>query len=245
MSKKGFIVLFMGLIPGMVFAQNENLPDTVHTGASRLSVNIDAVFGVPVGEFKETLDRYAYGGGLEVLYHFSKIPVGVGGSFVYQHFGTKREGLYTVLNYKTTSGMFVPSILVRIDPKFRNFSPYVEGTFGGNLINAQTKISGVLVNLVDGDDEENTLREFYSQSWSYGVGGGFKILLKDWSYPGQSKTRLYLDLKARYTYGGEAKYLRKDGVEIREVNNRTEVFYNVSRSRTDLLTFSAGIYIGL
>ena len=245
MKKRGFILLVFGLYQGIANAQVLTEADTLHTGDSRLSVNIDATLGVPKGEFAETLDRYAYGGEFEVLYHFKGLPFAAGGSFLYQHFGTTRERLFAGINYKTTSGMFVPSLLVRIDPKLRNFSPYIEGTLGGNFINAQTKVSGLIVNILGDDEEENTLREFYSVSLSYGFGAGVKILLKDWSYPGQDKTRLYLHLKARYSYGGEARYLLKDGVEIIDHNSYTEIRYYTTESRTDLLTFSAGIYIGL
>ena len=245
MKIKGIVFLILGVVQGVTYAQTsvDTLENVDRSNPSLISLNIDATYGMPRGEFRETLDRNAIGGSLEVLYHFPKTILEVGLGFSYLHFGTNRKSLIAGLNYKTTSGMFVPSLLVRADPKFRNISPYLEGSIGLNATNAQTKISGLIANLFDEDDEY--LNEFYDTSLSYGFGAGLKILLKDWDYEDQKKTRLYLHIKGRYNYGGEVRYLTKDGVQIIENQNETEFVYNLSNSRTDLTTFQIGIYIGM
>ena len=69
---------------------------------------------------------------------------------------------------------------------------------------------------------------------SYGGGAGLLILLtKDL---GDVKG-LYLDLKVRYIYGGEAEYLKEGSITIQ--NGRA--YYDVIKSKTDLMTFHIGV----
>ena len=48
---------------------------------------------------------------------------------------------------------------------------------------------------------------------------------------------LFLDLKVRYLFGSEAEYLKEGSVVVDNGN----VIYNVSKSKTDLITVNIGV----
>ena len=76
--------------------------------------------------------------------------------------------------------------------------------------------------------------------FSYGAGGGLMIRVKKKSEngsEGSKQTEILVDFRVRYLFGGEADYL-KEGSIRRDSGN---VEFDITRSRTDLLTFNIGV----
>jgi hypothetical protein len=109
--------------------------------------------------------------------------------------------------------------------------PYIEGLFGGAYLFTQTEIKSDYNN-----DNIASTTNYDDFSWSYGAGGG--ILFRVAHDLGDVQT-LYLDLKVRYMYGTEARYLTENGIVINPADNK--VYYFPQKSKTDLLTFHIGV----
>jgi hypothetical protein len=115
--------------------------------------------------------------------------------------------------------------------------PYVEVLGGGNLL-----WTDATVKLVDDDDsdfEDNNNRfkrddSFSDFTWSYGAGAG--ILVKIVPLP---TLDLYLDLKARYTRGGEAEFVTLDETEVDFDNGK--ITFTPKTAFTELMTFHLGV----
>lgn len=108
--------------------------------------------------------------------------------------------------------------------------PYIEGLFGGAYIYTSTSVKSQWT----GQDFA-TSTNFDDFAWSYGAGGGFTILLS--GDPNTDQNTIYLDLKGRCLLGSEAEYLKQGSVTI----ENGQVYYDVSRSKTDLITIHAGV----
>ena len=76
-------------------------------------------------------------------------------------------------------------------------------------------------------------------AWNYGVGGGLLINLYSPDVGEGIFESLFLDLKVRYLLGTEAEYLKEGSVTIDNGN----VYYDVSKSKTDLLITQVGVYV--
>ena len=105
----------------------------------------------------------------------------------------------------------------------------------------------------DYDDEDDDIASnTHLSDWtsSFGLGGGLKIKLTEFETnefgddddPTFFNSSLYLDLKVRYIFGGDAEYLREGDIE-QGANN--EVILNTSHSETDYMTFHIGLTIYL
>jgi len=205
--------------------------------AQSASVNFSLAF--PQGEFKEKVENLGYGLNGDVLFISPKpkSPFGLGLNLSYYIYGseTRREPLSTT----------IPDVFVRVDRtnNLSNFHllfvlglpsgrarPYIEGLFGGAYIFTTTSVKS-----------ENTSEEFASSTnfddfaWSYGAGFGLTFLVS--GDPNQNDNLVFLDFKGRYLWGTEAQYLKEGSVKF--VNGN--VTYDVSQSKTDLITAHIGI----
>ena len=124
-------------------------------------------------------------------------------------------------------------LLFQIAPPTGNVRPYGELLFGGAYLFTETSINS------RGTEEVASNTNFDDFAWNYGVGGG--VLINIYS-PEQSEGNFYalfLDLKVRYLFGTEAEYLKEGSVIIQ---NGT-AYYDVSKSKTDLLTAQLGVMV--
>jgi hypothetical protein len=83
---------------------------------------------------------------------------------------------------------------------------------------------------------------FDDTAFSYGFGGGFKVKVAESEDP-ESGSRLtwYIDLRARYLFGGSAEYLRKGSIE----RNNGSITFDTEFSRTNLLTAGLGVVVNI
>ncbi len=203
------------------------------------SASLNFTIAFPQGEFKEKVDNLGFGLNGDILFISPKpkSPFGMGLNLSYYIYGSesRREPLSTT----------IPDLFVRVDRtnNLTNFHllfvlglptgrarPYIEGLFGGSYIFTTTSVKS-----------ENTSEEFASSTnfedfaWSYGAGFGLSFLIK--GDPNQNEDLLFLDFKGRYLYGTEAEYLKHGSVKL--VNGKVQ--YDISRSKTDLLTVHLGV----
>ena len=203
--------------------------------AQEFQASIDFVTLFPVGEFKQNVDANGYGASGQFLVRLKKSPFLVGGDVGFAIYGSesRREPLSTTipeveLEVTTSNNIFWTHAVLRAQPQSGKVRPYLDGLIGLKHFFTETSI--------DSDFSEETIASttnFSDTAFSYGVGGGVQIHLANID----NRTRLLLDAKLRYLRGGEAEYL-KEGSIIRE---NGQVFFDVLRSRTDVLSFQIGV----
>lgn len=204
------------------------------------TAGISLMLGNPQGEFKENVDRFGYG--IQVhgtLWSPSKMrPFTVGLNLGYLVYGEESErrrfsnpipDVYVDVN--RTNSLVNFHLLFQLSPFTGTWRPYVEGLFGGAYIFTSTSIES------EWDNEEiASSTNFDDFTWSYGGSAGLLIKLMG---ENGNMSALYLDLKARYLFGTEAEYLAEGSITVDQRNGA--VYYDVMRSKTDLLSFHIGV----
>lgn len=203
------------------------------------SGSLNFTLGFPMGEFKENVARTGIGisGQFMFISPRPKAPFGFGLNFGYLNYGSesRREPFSltipdvtvdvdrtnNIVNFHVVFQLMLPQGAIR---------PYIEGLFGGNYIFTETQIKS------RGSEEVASSTNFDDLAWSYGGGGGFLIRVHSGGPDGEVGD-VFVDLKARYLFGTEAEYLKEGSVKI--INSK--VYYDVSRSKTDLLTAHIGV----
>lgn len=205
------------------------------------SAGLNLTLAIPQGEFKEKVDNVGFGlsGHINFLAPKPKSPFGIGLNMGYIIYGSesRTEPLSSnipdvFVNVDRTNSLLNFHLLFTIGLPSGRIRPYAEGLFGGSYIYTTTSVKS------QGTGEEfASSTNFDDWAWSYGAGGGLLILLS--GDPNTDQNTIYLDLKGRYLFGSEAEYLKQGSVRI----ENGQVYYDVSRSKTDLLTIHAGVLI--
>jgi hypothetical protein len=196
------------------------------------------VLGFPEEEFGEKVKNTGLGFQIQgTLYTPTKekpFTIGLDASYmIYGSESSSRPLSETIpdvwVNVNRTNNIANFHLLFQLSPFAGDVRPYAEALFGGAYMFTTTKVES---ENSGADVFESTNLDAFT--WSYGGGGGMLIKLK--SNLGSVKT-LFLDIKARYSYGSEAEYLKEGSVRI--VNGRA--LYDVQKSKTDLLTIQFGV----
>jgi hypothetical protein len=232
MTKKRavLIVLFVLLNMGNIFAQ---------------IAGINFTLGFPRGEFQEKLDKTGFGGSLQ-FYLWEPTynrPFSIGANVGYMIYGMESRNepfSYTIpdvtVNVSRTNNIVNYHLLFMISPFEGPIRPYIEGLFGGAYFFTETKIKSQGGNYEDVASSVN----FNDNTWSYGGGGGLMMRILKLNDPEiRGLDEIMLDLKVRYLVGGEAEYLKEGSVIL--YNGRA--YYDVVKSKTDLLTAHLGVVI--
>lgn len=227
MKKYFYIALILSLIPLNQFLAQ--------------SAGLNLTLAIPQGEFKEKVDNVGFGlsGHINFLAPKPKSPFGIGLNMGYIIYGSesRTEPLSSnipdvFVNVDRTNSLLNFHLLFTIGLPTGRIRPYAEGLFGGSYIYTTTSVKS------QGTGEEfASSTNFDDWAWSYGAGGGLLVLLS--GDPNTDQNTIYLDLKGRYLFGSEAEYLKQGSVRIQN----GQVYYDVSRSKTDLLTIHAGVLI--
>lgn len=199
---------------------------------------INFMLGFPAGEFKEKVDRIGFGlsGHFLFLAPAPNRPFGIGINLGYLNYGqeTRREP-FSLTIPDVTVDVERSNNLVNFHALFQlgfptgAVRPYIEGLFGGSYIFTETTIRS------RGAEEVASSNNFDDFAWSYGGGG---ILIHLYSPDeGEDFGELLLDLKVRYLFGSEAEYLKEGSVIV----SNGQVTYQVSKSKTDLITAHIGV----
>jgi hypothetical protein len=200
------------------------------------------MLGFPRGEFKENIDRLGFGasGQLLLFNPSERLPFGFGLDVGYLNYGTesRREPFSpnipdVVVDVNRTNNLVNFHLLFHIAPPSGTVRPYLELLFGGAYLWTETTIDS------RGDEEVAGNTNFDDFEWNYGAGGGLLINVYTPENSEDNIEALYLDLKVRYLFGTEAEYLKEGSVII--MNG--QVYYDVSRSKTDLLIAQVGVMV--
>ncbi len=198
------------------------------------------MLGFPQNEFKENIDRLGFGVSGQVLFFnpTEGLPFGFGLDVGYLNYGneSRREPFSltipdVVVDVDRSNNLVNFHLLFQIAPPSGSFRPYLELLFGGSYLFTETSINS------RGNEEVASNTNFDDFAWSYGIGGGLLINLYTPDQPEGNFTSLFLDLKARYLLGSEAEYLKEGSVTI----ENGKVYYDVSKSKTDLLITQIGV----
>lgn len=200
------------------------------------------MLGFPQGEFKENVDRIGFGISGELLFFnpSENLPFGFGVDIGYLNYGseTRREPFSitipdVVVDVDRSNNLINFHLLFQIAPPSGTVRPYAELLFGGAYIFTETSVNS------QGTEEVASNTNFDDFAWNYGVGGGLLINLYSPEQQEGNFEALYLDLKVRYLLGTEAEYLKEGSVTIDNGN----VYYDVSKSKTDLLITQLGVMV--
>ncbi len=218
--------------------------------SQELQVGIEFDLGVPQGEFSDQLDKLGWGFNVMGGYRFGNTPFMLGLEFGFMNFGrdVRDAPLSTTIpdlrvEVENSYNLLHGGLFVRAIPPPTTVRPYIEGLLGFNYFFTET----VLRDRGSFSGEER-LRDtnFEDTTLSYGFGAGVQFqLYRDRSTQREpdeiSPSGVYLTLASRYMFGREAEYLQEGSINV---NTQTgEVFYDVSRSETNLLYFKLGVAI--
>lgn len=200
---------------------------------------LNIMLGFPMGDFKEEIDRLGFGlsGHFLFLAPTDNRPFGIGLNVGYLNYGqeTRREPFSLTIpdvtvDVERSNNLVNFHVLFQLGFGSGSVRPFVEGLFGGSYIFTETTIRS------RGAEEVASSNNFDDFAWSYGAGGGLLILLSS-GEEGEDFGSIFLDLKARYLFGSEAEYLKEGSVIVSGGN----VTYQVTKSKTDLLTVHTGV----
>lgn len=214
----------------------------VSTRIAPQSAGGNLMLGFPQGEFKDNIDRLGFGLSGEVLFFnpSEKLPFGFGLNVGYINYGSEsRQEPYSitipdvVVDVNRSNNLVNFHLIFQIAPLSGNVRPYGELLFGGAYLFTETSINS------RGIEEVAGTTNFNDFAWNYGVGGGVLINLYSPEHQEGNFGALFLDLKVRYLFGTEAEYLKEGSVII----ENGSAYYDVSKSKTDLLTAQLGVMI--
>lgn len=210
---------------------------TQSAAAQSWQAGLDFLIGSPQGEFKKNVDKIGFGLTGNVGYAPEGTPVMLGLEFGFMNYGSmdRREPFSTTIpdvfvDVSTTNNFVAGHVLVRIQPNTGVFRPYLQGMAGYNYLFTETKIENINVP----GQEVASSNNLSDGAFSYGGGAGLMFLV--YSPDDGSISDVFVDLGVRYSFGGEAEYMKEGSV--RNVDGR--VVYDILKSKTDLLIFQIG-----
>lgn len=201
------------------------------------SAGLNFTLAFPMGEFRENVDRVGVGIAGQFLLIIPKPgqPFGIGLNAGFINYGneSRREPFsYTIpdvfVDVERSNNLVNFHLLFQIAPYRGRIRPYLEGLFGGSYLFTETSIKSQDYSEVA---SSTNLEDF---AWSYGGGAGIMIQITNQDEQG---TSIFLDIKGRYLMGTEAEYLKEGSIEIID----SQVYYDITRSKTDLLSAHLGV----
>jgi len=201
---------------------------------------LNIMLGFPAGEFKENVDGPGFGlsGHFLFLSPTPDRPFGIGLNLGYLNYGqeSRKEPFSqfapdVTINVERSNNLVNFHVLFQLGFGSGSVRPYIEGLFWGSYIFTETSIRSER-----NGEEIASSTNFDDFAWSYGGGGGILILISSGDGEDDSGS-LFLDIKARYLFGSEAEYLKEGSVIV----SNGKVTYQVSKSKTDLITAHVGV----
>lgn len=210
----------------------------------KVTFDVDIRAAFTTGEFKAFYPKRGMGGfGITTLFPIDKHnPVDIGFGLGY-YFMSNSEATFDYYtpgagNYEITSevsGSMVPiHLTARIYP-FKSFNlpiqPYLEGLGGARLFIVTQRLETYLTDA--GFDLDPQVETDVTGSWSYGFGGGLKVLLS-------RNELLYLNAKVTQLYGTSTNNMDPSSVVLYDNGSYS---YSMFKSETNVLRFALGIHI--
>lgn len=219
----------------MVFTQEK-----ANAQEDEIFVSINFELGVPQGPFRDQLERVGYGVDFQFGYMLPYLPFGFGLDFGVMTFGTDRRNTPlspTIPDVRVTVensyNLIHGHLFARIGGRNETFRPYLDALVGLNYLYTDS----VVRSRMSGEEVfRDTNFDDYAFSYGLGAGASWRVYTDP-----ESNVRLYLNFQTKYLIGGEAEYLKQGSITI----ENGQVFYDVSRSATNLLYFQLGLKFAL
>ena len=198
--------------------------------------------GFPQGKFKNNIDRIGLGGTGHFAYNFPRSSISVGASFGALVYGSERrtesfstQTLDFDVDEVTTNMILMCHFLLRVQPQKGIIRPYLDGLIGFNYIWTTTSVKSYRYG------ETHTIASSNIQNdlvLSWGTGGG--VMIQVYSKKREKRNNpfvIYIDLGAHYLWSKEAEYMKEGSIH----QENDQVFYDIYKSTTDLLTGHIGV----
>jgi len=193
---------------------------------------------LPRGEFRDVLDKTAWGGTFFFAYRPFRSPVLIGSSLGFAIYGTERWqewlGLTepdVLVDVRSTNAIIAWNVFLRFQPEVGFLRPYLDLFAGLHILSTDTRVE-------EGDSDEDVSGDFSvnnsaDMAFAFGAGAGVLFPILRFVKPdGRSAFAMDLDFGIRYARGGRADYL---------IEGREPGIFDSRTSRTDMLTFIAGL----
>lgn len=205
----------------------------------RWQVGVGAIVGIPVGEFADNVDSAGgLSGHFDVALGDSIVSLGAEGSYLLYGTESRRVPLSPtipdiVVTVDTENSVALVHGRVRVQSREGRLRPYVDGLLGFSYLATRTSID----ESTDCDPWGcSNLGSTNLDDFTPSLGGGAGLQVGFGAPPHAWK----LDLSVRYLAGGEADYLREGAIH-REGGG---AFFDISRSRTDMVLVYIGVAFG-
>ena len=247
------VVALIGVLGGTAQAQMTNFEGGVYFNG-----------GFPQGEFKDQIDKNAFGLSGQFFYAPKKSPLAIGLELGWMNYGneTRREPFSTTIpdvtvEVNTSNNIVQGFFILRGHMSQGPIRAYADGLVGFNYLFTETKIS-------DEDGGEDIASTTNQDDGAFAYGAVHEIL---WQAPGSQCRRgfcraaqrwhpdrvpLYstpvgkgkpfevlLDAGLRYVLGGDAEYLKKGSIAREEGS----VTYDTLNSKTNMLRLHFGVAV--
>ena len=182
----------------------------------------------PQSEFKEIVDQNGYGVSATALFKMGLLPLKFGleiGSYGYGEESEKTTVPGGVAELESTTKNFTGHVVVRLQQGIADFAPYADVLLGVNVINTETSVKTGLGSFS---------KDYNDAALSYGIGAG--LMYKLARIIPIAGPAIYLDVNARYLFGGDTEYQK-------EVDIIKEQFENDTFNSNQLL-YHIGVMIG-
>jgi hypothetical protein len=216
----------------------------------RPQLEIGFATGIPMGDFGDHVDDVGLGFSLLGGIGLPDWPVMLGAEICFLNYGrdSSTEIIHTSIDQvegrlTTTNDIVMGHLVVRIQPRSGRVRPYLDGLFGFKNLTTDTRVTAP--NLASDPNEPFGTATIASENevddtvLSYGPGVGVDIRLLEWSEAESVRAEIRLNLGARYLFGSRAKYLKEGSVRRQD----GQVFFDVLRSKTDMLVAQIGLSV--
>ncbi len=232
-------IFFLTIYSATLFAQEAEY--TIGQG----QLGLDFLLTFPQGEFKDNSDDVGYGIGIDAAYVLPQLPVAVGLTGGFTTYGSRTfrvpfSGTVQLVNVDLTTSNNIATghLFLRLQPQDGMFRPYFEGLVGLHYLWTESEVKDERYEDKDIAGSVN----LSDAAFSYGAGGGvqFCVYRGETDTPGQG-IEVLVDLKARYLFGGKAKYFGEESITSDANGAPVLLEKNALESETDMLQTMIGV----
>lgn len=201
--------------------------------------------GVPVGEFRDTLDKQSFGVDLDLGFQLAELPIAIGlqGSFMtYGNEERSEPWSNTIpdvkLDVETNNNIALAHAYVRLIPETGVIRPYFDAKAGVTYLFTSTSVKS---RGFSENSEIASSTNFDDLVFSYGAGIGAQIQLwKNDSVEAGDASEVMLDIRGGYLSGGDAEYLTRGSI-VRGENGK--ITYEPKHSKTEMIDARVGVQV--
>lgn len=197
--------------------------------------------GFPQGEFKDQIDKNAFGASGQIFFAPKSSPLAVGLELGFMNYGseTRREPFSTTIpdvtvEVNTSNNIVQGFFILRLHMPTGPIRAYGDGIVGFNYLFTETKISDE-----DGGEDVASSTNQDDAAFAYGLGGGLQIPIYTRPAGKGKPVEVLLDGGLRYIFGGDAEYLKKGSIAREE----GVVTFDTLKSETNMLRLHVGVAV--